>query len=239
MLLAQQLTIGGNISTMQTQIEKTRMRTEMVRNGRKVSVIFDSAEGVLRTLDDDSKSYTEVTKADIDRLSAQMATAMAQMQQQMQNLPPEQRARVEGMMAGRGAIVGALPEYKKVGTDRVGQWTCDKYEGSRNAERVSEVCTVEPSALGFTTADFAVIKQMADFFSKMMPPGMEGLFRMDSVGPNGFSGIPVRVVTYRSGAIQTTSEVTGVTRQNFDNSIFAVPAGYQKREMPGRGRGRQ
>jgi hypothetical protein len=242
-LIAQTITSGGKTATHQTQIEKTRMRSETNQNGRKMIIIFDDAAGVLRTVDEQNKTYTEMTKADVERLSAQMSGAMAQMQQQLQNLPPEQRARLEAMMqSGRGmvgAMAGPPTEYRKVGTDTVGRWRCDKYEGTKNGEKSSEMCTVEPSAFGFAASDFEVTKHMAEFFAKMMPQGVEGLFRIGSSGAAGFSGIPVRVVSFRGGQQQSVIEMTEASRQNFPDALFAVPDGYKKREFPGAGRGRQ
>ena len=174
-----------------------------------------------------------------------MSGAMAQMQAQMQNLPPEQRARMEAMMqgAGRGMAgmaAAARPEYKKAGgTARVGKWTCDMYEGTRNGARASEICTVDPSAIGFSMADFEITKQFGEFFSRLMPQGMERLFAVGTAGPSGFSGIPVRSVSYdASGKETSTMELTDASRQNFPDSLFAVPAGFQKKDFPG-GRGRQ
>jgi hypothetical protein len=241
-LIAMKTTRGTTTTTHQTEIEKTRMRSEMESNGRKMIMIFDGGAGVMRTIDDQAKTYTEITKADVERLSAQMSGAMAQMQEQLKNLPPEQRARMEAMLQGRGAAMNAIAgpptEYKKVGTDTVGRWKCDKYEGTKNGEKTSEVCTVDPSAIGFTPGDFEVTKQMAEFFSKMMPQGMESLFRVGTASANGFSGLPVRMVSFSKGAPSSVTEMTEVGRQNFADSVFAVPAGYTKREMPGM-RGRQ
>jgi hypothetical protein len=243
-LIAQKITSGGNTTTHQSQIEKTRMRSEIAgQNGRRQTIIFDAGAQVLRIIDDQAKTYSEMTKADIDRMSTQMSAAMAQMQQQMQNLPPEQRARLEAMMQGGrgmiGAVAGPPPEYKKVGTDTVGKWTCDRYEGTKNGEKSSELCTVAPTALGFSMGDFEITKQFAEFFSRLMPQGVEALFRIGSSGPTGFSGIPVRAISYKGGAPQTVTEMTEASRQNFPDALFAVPAGYQKRDFPGAGRGRQ
>jgi hypothetical protein len=237
---------SGAVTNSQVQIEKTRMRAEGGggANGRRQTMIFDGTAQVMRTIDDEAKTYSEITKADIDKLSGQMSGAMAQMQEQMKNMPPEARARMEEMMKGRGmAMPGAgataTTEYKKVGTDKVGKWTCDKYEGTRGGEKVSEVCTIAPSALGFTPGDFEVTKQMAEFFSKIIPQNADQLFRIGADTPNHFSGVPVRTITYRNGAPAGTTEITDVTRQNFPDSTFAVPAGYEKRDMmAGRGRGR-
>ena len=243
-LIAQKITSGGNTTTHQSQIEKTRMRAETGgANGRKQTIIFDGTAQVMRMIDEQAKTYSEMTKADMERVSAQMSSAMAQMQQRMESLPPEQRARIEAMIQGGrgmvGAAVGPPTEYKKVGTDTVGRWTCDKYEGVKNGEKTSEVCTVAPTAFGFAMGDFDITRQFAEFFSKMIPQGADALFRIGSSGPTGFSGLPVRTISYRGGAPQTVIEITEVSRQNFPDSIFDVPAGYKKRDFPGAGRGRQ
>jgi uncharacterized protein DUF4412 len=244
-LIAQKMTSSsGTVTTHQIQIEKTRMRAETdAAGGRKMTMIFDGAAQVMRTIDDTAKTYTEMTKADLDSMSAQMSGAMAQMQEQMKNMPPETRKRMEALMQGRGvpgAGGGAPTEYKKVGTDKVGKWTCDKYEGTRNGEKVSELCTVAPATLGFGATDFDVTRQMAEFFSKLVPQGADQMFRVGSPAANGFAGLPVRTIIFRDGAPSITSEITDASRQNFPDSLFAVPAGYQKREMMGgRGRGRQ
>src|SRR5262249_17315418 len=124
-LIAQKTTSGTSTSSSALQIEKTRMRAEMVDpSGRKRMIVFDGNAHVLRIIDDAAKTYTEITKADIDAISEQMAGAMAMMQQQMANLPPEQRAQMEALMRGRGAALGAAAaatktEYTKLGTDHV------------------------------------------------------------------------------------------------------------------------
>jgi len=247
-LITQKMTSSsGTVTTTQVQIDKMHMRAEgSGASGRKQTIIFDGTAQVMRMIDDEAKTYSEMTKDDIDRLSGQMSGAMAQMQEQIKNMPPEARARMEEMMKGRGMPApgsAATPvEYKKVGTDTVGKWTCDKYEGWRGAEKVSEYCTITPDALGFTTNDFEVTRQMAEFFSKLVPQGAEQMFRVGSNAANGFSGVPARMITFKNGAQDMVSELTGVTRQNFPEATFAVPAGYQKREMMGgrgRGRGRQ
>ena len=103
-----------------------------------------------------------------------------------------------------------------------------------------EVCTVAPSALGFGAADFDVTRQLAEFFTSLMPQAADGLFKIGSAtpNPNSFSGLPVRFVSFRGGTIHAVSEVTEASRQNFPDALFQVPAGYQKREFPGMGRGR-
>lgn len=243
-LLVQKMTSGGSTSTNQIQIESNRMRAEIAdASGRKMTTIFDAGKQVIMIVDDGRKTYSEMTKADIDRLGGQMQDMMAQMQAAMASMPPGQRAQMEAMMRGRGmgAMGGAMAapktEYRKTGTDRVGKWACDKYEGTQNGQKTTELCTVEPSALGLTAADMNVMTQLAAFFKQLIQviPGGADVLQVGGTQA-GFSGVPVRTVT-TSGV---TVEITDVSRQTFADSLFQPPAGYTKQDlMGGMGRGRQ
>ena len=243
-LLIVQKTISGTSAPQinQTQIESNRMRSESTGpRGEKQVVIFDGARQVLMMIDPAKKTYTELTQAEIESFGSQMSEAMAQMQKELAKMPPEQRTQMEAIMkgrmggAGRGAAAGKT-QYRKTGTDKVGNWTCDKYEGYVGAEKTSEVCTVDPKALGFTAADFAVSKQFAAFFKKLIPQMAGQMFAIGSVEDQGFSGVPVRQ-TFSVGGRQVTTEMSEVTRQTFPDANFAAPAGYQKVAFGG-GRGR-
>ena len=244
-LIVQQTTLGAAApQTHRLQIDAKRMRAEMTGpDGRKQVVVFDGAKQVMMLIDESRKTYVEMTKADVDALAGQMSGMMAQLQEQMKNMPPEQRAQMEAMMKGRGAAMpgtgAAKTQYKKAGTGTVGKWTCDKYEGYSGDKKVSEMCTVDPKVLGFALTDFDVSKEMAEFFKKIVPAGANEMFSVGSA-ELGFSGVPVR--TERTVGSQTiTTEMTDVSRQSFPDSVFQVPAGYQKTDMgmAGRGRGRQ
>ena len=146
-----------------------------------------------------------------------------------------------------GAAGATAPtEYKKVGTDKVGKWTCDKYEGYINNVKTSELCTVDAKVLGVALTDFDVTKQMAAFFEKLVPQSAGQFFMVGSGDQQGFSGVPVRR-SFTIGTTQTTTELTDVTRQNFSEASYAVPAGFKKEDSPlgglgagrGQGRGRQ
>ena len=159
-LIVQQTTVGGGApQTNRVQIDARRMRAEATGpTGEKQIVVFDGVKQVMMLIDETRKTYTEISKADADSLGSQMSGMMAQMQQQMQSMPPEQRAQMEAMMKGRGgaAMRGmgvAKTQYRKAGTGTVGKWTCDKYEGYQGEKKVSELCTVDPKVLGFTEAD--------------------------------------------------------------------------------------
>jgi len=231
---------GGTTETHQIQLDADHLRAD---TGDSKMVIFDGARQVLDIINKDQKTYRELTKADVDRLGEQMSGAMAQMQAQMANLPPEQRARIEAMMKGRGvntpAGAASKPEYRKVGTDRVGKWTCDKYDVYENGRKSGDVCTASASALGLSDSDFAVTKQMQSFFAallKFVPAAQANqMLTLRSFTTDGLNGIPVR----RTETNGDSMELSDIARQNVPDSAFQVPAGFQKQPfMTGRGAGR-
>jgi hypothetical protein len=232
-LIVEKTTVGEKTQTHEIQIEQARMRSESTTpTGERRTVIFDGAKQVLWVIDDAKKSYSELTKADAERMASQMAGAMARLQEQLKGMPPDARAQMEKMMQGRGMPGGgpAVVEYRKVGTDKVGSWTCTKYEGLVDGKKTTELCSVDPSALGFSAADFAVTQQMAEFFGKLIPQGGERLFRLGSGGAGaGFEGVPVRTVVL--GPPRITSEVLKASRERFADSTFALPSGFQKQEF--------
>ncbi len=234
LLITGKTTANGSTTESQIQLTKDHLRMQTTGGNGPQVVTFDGTAQVVRMINDADKTYTELTKADVDRLSAQMSQMMAQMQEQMKNMPPEQRAQIEAMMRGRGAAMSPPPktEYRKTGTAKVGAWTCTQYEGYQADKKVSELCTVSPSALGFTAADFEVTRQMADFFKSLVPPGMSNqeMFAIGDDATAGFSGVPVRMST--AGASPVVNEIQAVTRQNVPDSAFAVPAGYKKQALP-------
>ena len=124
--LSQRTTSGTNQQTSQIQIENNRIRAEMTGGSTgRMAVIFDAGKQVVDILNIDRKTYSELTKAQVDQLGGAVQDMMSQMQSAMANLPPEQRAQMEAAMRGRGmgAAAPAKREYKKTGTDRVGKWT--------------------------------------------------------------------------------------------------------------------
>jgi hypothetical protein len=109
-LVTERTITGTTAQTGRVQIEGSRMRVESLgTEGPRQTTIFDGGRQVLWIVNDDQKTYREMTKADMDRVGGQMAGAMAQRQEQMKNMPPEQRAMMEKMMpqnANRVFIVG-------------------------------------------------------------------------------------------------------------------------------------
>jgi hypothetical protein len=221
-VITQRVTLGGAPVTVQTHIDATRMRTEMAGpNGATNVTIFDGGKQVLYTIDPARKTYTEMTKADIDRLSAQLQGAAASIQSQLEKLPAAQRAQMQAMMKG--------VELTRTGTDTVGNWTCDKFDMTLAGQKLGERCTVSLAVLGFTARDFDVMGQMAAFYAAMAPQ-MGGQASVPTgIDPGGSSDFPVKTVMMVPG-VTTTTELIEAGRQPLSDALFAVPAGFTRQD---------
>jgi Domain of unknown function (DUF4412) len=244
-LIVSETVTAGMAVTSRVQMEPTRMRAEVMvpSGGGQQVVIFDGTKEVLYIIDAARKSYIEMTAADMERLSAQMRVMMESMKGMLANLPPERRVQLEAMMGGRGsaAAEAAKPSYKRAGSGKSRSWPCDVYQVSIGGADSGEICTVQPGVLGLRPADFAVSDKMNVFASSVAPQAAGQIMQFGEPARDGFSGVPVRSSITMMG-MTVTSEVVSVARETFPDSLFAVPAGYQKQSadmgmgMPGRGR---
>jgi hypothetical protein len=196
----------------------------------------------MRLINSSNRTYTEITQRELQ----QMGGMMAQMQEQLKNLPQEQRKMMEEMMKGRGGMPGmpGMPgpapapiTYKRTGASKAGQWACTTYDGFRGADKVTEVCAAEGSALGLTASDFRIVQQLAYFLRSIAPQQIDQLALYGTGENQGYSGFPVRRVVFRNGKPESTSELVELRREAIPASAFAVPDGYKKQDM-GMGRGR-
>jgi hypothetical protein len=140
-----------------------------------------------------------------------------------------------------GMAMPGKTEYRKTGSDKVGKWTCDTYDGFENGQKVSEVCTVSPAALGLTAADLANVQQLADTFKSMMPQA-GNTFGVGKPEEGGYAGMPVRTKRLVPGQ-EIATELTDVVHQNIPDAAFQIPSDFQKQDMGmgmgmGRGMGR-
>jgi hypothetical protein len=218
-------------------IGENAMRVESGADGEDNIVIFRNDRKVFWIINTNDKTYTEMTKNDIREIKNQMDKAMQMMEEQMKNLPPEQRAMMEQMM--KGSSMPAQPEktvYKKVASGlNVNRWKCDKYEGYRSGKLIEEVWTTEWENLGIQQKDFLVMQSMGDFVRELTKD-VASHFHVGSdewEKEQGYPGIPVRKISYFMGRPKHKTEIMDVKREAIDPSLFDLSPGFRKQTMPG------
>jgi hypothetical protein len=235
-----------NESTQQEiLLDAERLRVNMSgKSAMSVLFLTDNGRNRMVILDPARNEYRDLDEQTMKQLSQQMQGAMAQMQAQLQNLPPEQRARVEQMMRGRGMpqLGQAAPEvrttYTSDGSGSVNGFSCTKYEGKRGTEKVAEVCAAKPADLHFNPADFQVFEKMREFASTLTSGLANSPFanigRITSVADQGFEGFPVQRMGFSGGQATDKTELKSIERTNFSDPDFSLGNAKKVDLMPGR-----
>jgi hypothetical protein len=143
---------------MTMYIENGMARIEDLRGKRPQVTIF--MDETMYVLEPAQKTYTVMDKAAIEKMSGKMDDAAQQMQAELANIPPEQRAMVEQMMKqnGGGAPAmgppGAGDGKKHVITasdagksESVNGRSCHMWNIKRDSVRVSQLCVVPYASL--------------------------------------------------------------------------------------------
>lgn len=216
--------------TYTVSIDKDKVRMESSNTPGSI-FIYRADKGVFWMVDGSRKTYTEMTRKDLESMAGAMDAAMRQMQEQLATLPPEQRAMMEKMMKENmpGAADAAKPTYKKIGAGKVGSWACEKYESYVEGKKKAELCVVDPKVLGFTDADFQALKDMAKPFEKFAKD-MQAMMPQDGAAGSP-KGAPVRSVIFVDGKAQSETLIKQAKKDGIAANAFDLPAGYTKQAM--------
>jgi hypothetical protein len=243
-LLAGSASAGVRIETVvrdvDTKAQKGPTQVVEVQNG---AVRAGSAEGTVLLkngkmiiLDDKHKSYTEMDQAAIEGMAKRANAAMAQMQAQMKNMTPEQRAQMEKMMGGMkmpgAADKPSVYDAKDTGkSDTVEGRKCRIWNLTQDGNVIDEMCVVSFSTLPGKEDMQKSMKQLAEAFAGFAK-GMPGAADQAKVRTS-IDGYPVRSRPWFNGKPQGFETVMkSWTEANIPAATFEVPAGYTRKALP-------
>jgi len=209
--------------------------------GRDTSVVIvDAVARKMVMVNDREKTFTEITEDDMKRMKAQLQAARAQMAERTKNMSPEQRAQMESMMgpAAKQMLSGDSkpPQWKfePLGSKKtVNGFACEMYRVLLDGVVEEEDC-ISPWSAGLV--DRAAFSGLEKFAASME----DGVGAMRGAMPmfHQFPGLPItRVVISPGGERSEEHQVKSISHGAIAASLFAIPAGYTKRELPQLGMG--
>lgn len=179
-------------------------------------IIIRSDKELIYVIHAKDKTYSEMTFKEFEGHIAKMNEQMKQMQEQLKNVPPEQREMMEKMMGG----MMAEKEYqlKKTGEKKkIAGHTCEKillYEGDKEAGEL------------WMTKDIGSMKDYAKDWSKLMDKLVQGPMAKVYRKLAELDGF---MMQFTMGG--TASTTTKLEKRSISNSEFEIPEGYKKVEM--------
>jgi hypothetical protein len=205
-----------------------------VDSGGRTTLIKD---GTMYVIDDSDKTYIAFDKATMEKLAVKINAAMAQMQEQLAKLPPEQRAQMEAMLPNMGGgdkkwVVEAIDTGK---SDKVDGRSCRVWDVKRNGELDDQMCVVPYSSLPGKENFQAMFANFAKVFEEMAKsvPMLSGMMTNEFAAQAKVGGFPVRTRGYENGTLGGTEHNVRVWREEaIPASMFDVPAGYKQKQMP-------
>jgi Domain of unknown function (DUF4412) len=213
----------------------------------KYLLIFDGSKQVTWMIDPAKGSYYEFTKEQIEQIAnqmqgvaTQMQAMMKQMDAQMANMPPEQRAMMEQMMKSRmGGMAGAAPPpaaktvRQKATGEKVGQFTCTRYEIMTGDQLTQEVCAAPPSSLQMDASAMETFKAMAKFYEPIAR--LASSVSTNWAAPTGMDqiqGFPVQTIIYFNQKPTADWRIESIETRSVEASLFELPPGLKKVALP-------
>jgi hypothetical protein len=200
-------------------------------------MIADLKNGDVTIIDGQKRQYFVVTRQDMDQLQARMqkqmnSPEMQRAQEQMKNLPPEIKKKMQAMMGG---LVSAVTVEKTGPARKIAGYNCETWtiavgEISKTVECLTTELPLPAQAWqayqdmanrtkSMTAAMGPMAKSMSDLQEKM----------------KDVKGFPMSSTTTASvlgHSTATTTEVVEVKRGTVPASAWQLPAGYTKIDNP-------
>lgn len=207
-------------------------------NGSRVSMIFLGDR--LLILEHSKKSYMVMDETMFDEVSTQISAAMKQMEVQLANMPPEQRAMMEKMMQGRMQgmmgqrnVPAAGPRIEATGTGQWQSYDCKNYSVYEGAQKTQDICAATLDQLAGGEEMMRAFRRMAVFMTKMtesMP-----MRSSDGINPgklmDQIDGFPVHTIEYKNGRVFAEISLESITEQSLDEGLFLAPSDYRRQNL--------
>lgn len=208
--------------------QDAKMRIDSEAN----SAIFRDQK--IYAIDHANKRYTVLDKAMMDRTGEKIAAAKKQMETQMAQMPPEQRAQMQKMLDQSGGM-GAKAARQLKQTPRneeVAGKPCSIWEVTQDSAKVQELCVAPTGSVTGAAELLATFKDISKLFE-----GMQGSMQQSDPMASWreleqVKGVPVLTREYEGGkAIRETRLVTARS-EPVNPKSFELPAGYKAESVP-------
>ncbi len=208
-------------------------------------MIFDGGSKAMVVLDHERKSYFQIDEKSVAEISAKLDAAMAEMEAQLANMPPAQRAMMENMMKGKMPQGGQeRPESTIVRTgkfDTISGYKAERVDVQSSDGKSQELWVAPWSALGGSEEVVDAFSGMSSLFNEMLGAfsqgPMAGMFsqRMQSGWMDKLKeldGFPVASKTFdQAGKLVSETMLSNIEEREIPASEFNVPKGYKQQKM--------
>ena len=209
--------------------------TEKMRSGdAEHETIVEYAAGKIISIDHKKKEYSEITLAEMDAAMKQAQAKMDQMAEQMKNMPPAVREKMEAMMGGATGSVTVT----KGGTREVAGYSCQDYTIAMGQTMTTKLCATTTLAMPIPKVDaqkFAAFTTSAGMMAQN--PMFKGLSKVadEMKKVEGVAIAESTSIKMMGRAIDNSKEATEIKKGPIPASAFdlaTIAKGYKKVPNP-------
>lgn len=214
-----------------------RIDGEQDRQSGSFSLIFRGDRQLIWFLQHDERKYIEMDQETLDQMSTQISGVLAQMEEQLKNLPPEQRERVRQMMKGRmpdmeEAQPSAPPEIRATGESReISGYACRHYDVFQDGSKVAEVWATSQSNVAGAENLSSVFEQLAEFYKNLTRNFAQFQTGFDFNVLADLDGFPIQMQNFEDGQLKSEMLIQEIVETTDSGTLFEKPVGYQEQKM--------
>ena len=162
------------------------------------------------------------------------------MEQQLQGLPPEQRAQMEQMMQNMGINTAApverpVPTLETIGDASFSGFECSERRVMEGDRLIATVCLSKGNNLGLSESDYQTLLGMQNFTFELASKAKDLAAQMGNSMPN-FSGAQLDSLIIQgsdnSGSSAGSMNITGIENGTLPAGSTNIPEDYAAQEMP-------
>jgi hypothetical protein len=198
--------------------------------GRSGFMLFHARERTLYMVDEASGTYMLFDESVVDAQMRAMAEMIAQMRDEIRQLPPEVRAELEAQLG-----LGVASEPVVIQTRATGRHTesggipCEEKEILVAGRLQSIACVADADALGLAAVDFNTVNELMGRLFDLSRRALDaGGPLARAMGPNvlpRLGGIPLEV---RDLEDAVTTRLVGLSTDTLSPELFRIPASFRE-----------
>jgi len=226
--------LDGSREAANAVIQVKGNMARLAPSGQSAYVLYDKSRNLGIYVDTASKTFIEVDRPTLEKYAG-MASAM---REQLQMLPPAQRALIEQNMGGLMGMPrnNGMPNLETLhsvarGTRVIAGFHCQLHLLLNEQQAVGDVCLSSAAEAGVSPADFSTLMAMMEFMREAAGMAQEltgGLTESTRLLLSGLQGVPVAARDYESRQQFT---VAGVSGQVLDTGLFNGYRDYRRKSL--------
>jgi hypothetical protein len=238
---------GGTVYTMRETVGSDPGEVRLIVEGESLrldqsgddAVIFDAVEDRALTIDHSKKSYIVIDHEAVTQAVEQLSPALGKIRKQLENLPPDKRAKVEKLIGSDWSTQKPVPPRWDVTangeTATQAGIDCQWHDVRLDGKLTQRLCMADPDKVTGGRAALANMRAMAQFFDEVFTEVREQLPVAVPENPisniDKVDGFPIITQELSEGVLRSDLRLESAQTATVDGGAFEPPAGYSQRGL--------